>query len=105
MDRLIKSAHFLPIKISDSLNKLAELYIKKIIKLHEILVSIVSDSDMRFTSQFWSSLQEVLGTRLKFNTAFYPQVDGQSVSHPFLYHKGQCNIKLLIYSKPLYIII
>ena len=47
-----------------SLDKLAELYIKEIVRLHGILVSIISDRDPRFTSRFWGKLQEVLGTRL-----------------------------------------
>ena len=78
VDRLTKSAHFLPIKIMYSLNKLAELYIREIIRLHGMPISIVSDCDPRFTSKFWSSLQEALGTRLRFSTAFHPQTDGQS---------------------------
>ena len=41
-------------------------------------VSIVSDSDARFTSRFWESVQRPLGTRLKFSTAFHPQIDDQS---------------------------
>ena len=69
VDRLTKSAHFLPIKITYSLNKLAELYIREIIRLHGTPVSIVSDRDPRFTSRFWPSLQEALGTRLRFSTA------------------------------------
>ena len=78
MDRLTKSAHFLPIINSDSLDKLAQLYVREIIKLHGTPVSIVSDRDPRFTSRFWPSLQNALGTRLHFSTAFRPQTDGQS---------------------------
>ena len=78
VERLTKSAHFLPIKITYSLNKLAELYIREVIRLHGMPVSIVSDRDPRFTSRFWPSLQEALGTRLRFSTAFHPQTDGQS---------------------------
>ena len=78
VDRLTKSAHFLPLRTDYSLNKLAELYIKEIVQLHGILVSIISDRDSRFTSKFWGKLQEVLGTRLNFSTAFHPQTDGQS---------------------------
>ena len=77
VDRLTKSAHFLPIKITYSLNKLAELYIREIIRLYRTLVSIISDRDPRFTLRFWPSLQEALGTRLKFSTAFHPYMDGQ----------------------------
>ena len=61
-----------------SLDKIAELYIKEIVRLHGIPVSIISDRDLMFTSRFWGKLQEVLGTRLNFSTAFHPQTHGQS---------------------------
>ena len=60
-----------------SLDKLAELYIKEIVRLHGILISIISDRDPRFTSRFWGKLQEALSTRLNLSTAFHPQTDGQ----------------------------
>ncbi|KAL0368037.1 UNVERIFIED_CONTAM: Transposon Ty3-I Gag-Pol polyprotein [Sesamum calycinum] len=78
VDRLTKSAHFLPIRLGDSLDKLAELYVSEIVRLHGVPVSIVSDRDPRFTSRFLGSLQGVLGTKLHFSTAFHPQTDGQS---------------------------
>ena len=61
-----------------SLDKLAEFYIKDIVRLHEIPVYIISDRDMRFTLRFWGKLQEALGTRLSFSTTFHPQTNGQS---------------------------
>ena len=61
-----------------SLDKLAELYIKEIVRLHEIPISIISDRDPRFTSRFWGKLQEALSTRLNFSITFHPQTDGQS---------------------------
>ena len=78
VDRLTKSAHFLPVRNDYSLDKLAELYIKEIVRLHGIPISIISDRDPRFTSRFWGKFQEALGTRLNFSTAFHPQTDGQS---------------------------
>ncbi|GFY97645.1 hypothetical protein Acr_12g0001860 [Actinidia rufa] len=78
VDRLTKSAHFLPVKTTYSLSKYADLYITDIIRLHGTPVSIVSDRDPRFTSKFWKSLQRALGTELSFSTAFHPQTDGQS---------------------------
>ena len=78
VDQLTKSAHFLPVRTDYSLDKLAELYIKEIVRLHRILVSIISDRDLRFTSRFWGKLQEALGTRLNFSTAFHSHLDGQS---------------------------
>ena len=78
VDRLTKSAHFLPVRTDYSLDKIAKLYIKEIVRLHGIPVSIISDRDPRFTSRFWGKLQEAMGTRLNFSTAFHPQTDGQS---------------------------
>ena len=77
VDRLKKSAHFLPVRTDYSLDKLAKLYIEEIVWLHGILMSIISDRDLRFTSRFWEKLQEALSTRLNFSTAFHPQTDGQ----------------------------
>jgi len=78
VDRLTKSAHFLPIQITYSLDRLARIYIKEIVKLHGVPSSIVSDRDPRFTSRFWGALHEALGTQLRFSTAYHPQTDGQS---------------------------
>ncbi|KAK5845370.1 hypothetical protein PVK06_001543 [Gossypium arboreum] len=78
VDRLTKSAHFIPVRTDDSLDKLAELYISEIVKLHGVPMSIISERDPRFTSRFWKKLQEALGTKLNFSTAFHPQTDGQS---------------------------
>ena len=78
VDRLTKSAHFLAIRRTDPLDRLADLYCREIIRLHGVPLSIISDRDPRFTSRFWQSLQEALGTQLRFSTAFHPQTDGQS---------------------------
>ena len=58
VDRLTKSAHFLSMRIDYSLDKLAELYIKEIVRLHGIPISIILERDSRFTSRFWGKLQE-----------------------------------------------
>ena len=78
VDRLIKSAHFIPYKLNDSMQKMVELYIWEIVKLHGVPISIVSDRDPRFNSKFWGRLQDAIGTRLNFSTAYHSQVDGQS---------------------------
>ena len=78
VDRLTKFALFLSVNVEDSLEKLAQLYVDEIVRLHGVPVSIVSDRDPRFTSRFWPSLQTALGTRLHFSTTFHPQTDGQS---------------------------
>ncbi|KAL5823430.1 hypothetical protein ACOSQ4_021330 [Xanthoceras sorbifolium] len=78
VDRLTKSAHFLPVRTYYSLDRLAELYIREIVRLHGVPAFIISDRDPKFTSRFWKKFQEALGTRLSFSTAFHPQTDGQS---------------------------
>ncbi|WVZ24011.1 hypothetical protein V8G54_002555 [Vigna mungo] len=78
VDRLTKSAHFLPINLRMSMEKLAELYIREILRLHGVPNSIVSDRDPRFTSRFWQLLQEALGSRLRMSSAYHPQTDGQT---------------------------
>lgn len=78
IDRLTKSAHFLPIKETDTVDRLVELYIKEIVVRHGVPVAIVSDRDPRFNSRFWRSFQECVGTKLNISTAYHPQTDGQS---------------------------
>ena len=77
-DRLTKSAHFLPIKETYPMERLARLYIDKIVTRHGVPLLIVSDRDSRFTSNFWKSLQRELGTQLKMSTSYHSQTDGQS---------------------------
>ncbi|KAL5556863.1 hypothetical protein UlMin_039099 [Ulmus minor] len=78
VDRLTKSAHFLPVKNTYKMEQYAKLYVQEIVRLHGIPLSIVSDRDPKFTSTFWKSLHKAMGTRLRFSTAFHPQTDGQS---------------------------
>ena len=78
VDRLTKSAHFIPIQESISAEKLADIYVREIVARHGVPVSVVSDRDVRFTSRFWKRFHDEMGTRLHFSTAFHPQTDGQS---------------------------
>nr|GEY50507.1 reverse transcriptase domain-containing protein [Tanacetum cinerariifolium] len=77
-DRLTKSAHFLPIRENDPLDKLARLYLNRIVARHEIPVSIICDCDERFTSNFWRSFQKALDTDISMSTVYHPETDGQS---------------------------
>ncbi|GJT24373.1 reverse transcriptase domain-containing protein [Tanacetum coccineum] len=76
MDRLTKSAHFLPMREDYKMDRLAKLYLNEIVARHGVPISIISDRDCRFTSRFWQSMQEALGTRLDISTASHPQTDG-----------------------------
>ncbi|GJS40344.1 putative reverse transcriptase domain-containing protein [Tanacetum coccineum] len=77
VDRLTKSVHFLPMRKYYKMDRLARLYLNGIIARHGIPISIISDHDSHFTSRFWQSMQEALGTRLDMSTAYHPQIDGQ----------------------------
>ncbi|GJT28462.1 putative reverse transcriptase domain-containing protein [Tanacetum coccineum] len=78
VDRLTKSAHFLPIHEDYKIEKLARIYINEIVARHGVPVSIISDRDGRFTSYLCQALQEALGTKLHMSTAYHPETDGQS---------------------------
>nr|GEU46003.1 hypothetical protein [Tanacetum cinerariifolium] len=73
----------LPVQIlnaqkNDSMEKLMRQYLKEVVSRDGVPVSIISDRDGRFTSQFWQSLQEALGTQLDMSTTYHPQTDSQS---------------------------
>ncbi|GJV15050.1 putative reverse transcriptase domain-containing protein, partial [Tanacetum coccineum] len=78
IDRLTKSAHFLPMREDDTLEKLTRQYLKEVVSRHGVPVLIISDRDGRFTSHFWKSLNKALGTRLDMSTTYHPETDGQS---------------------------
>ena len=78
VDRLQKSAHFLALRMTFTLERFCRLYIQEIVRLHGVPVSIVSDRDPRFTMHFWKSFQKAMGTRLTMSTTFHPQTYGQS---------------------------
>nr|GFA54573.1 reverse transcriptase domain-containing protein [Tanacetum cinerariifolium] len=78
IDRLTKSTIFTPIRETDPMHKLARIYLKEVVTRHGIPISIISDHDPRFASNFWRSLQNALGTRLDMSTAYHPETDGQS---------------------------
>ena len=76
VDRLTKSAHFLAVRKDFELERYIDLYVRQIVRLHGVPVTITSDRDPRFTANFWKSLQTALGTKLQFSTAYHPQTDG-----------------------------
>ncbi|GJU33702.1 reverse transcriptase domain-containing protein [Tanacetum coccineum] len=90
VDRLTKYAIFTPMRKTDSMKKLAKLYIKEVVARHGILVSIICDCDPRFALHFWRSLQKALGTSLDMSTAYHPETDGQS-------ERTQCQNSLRIW--------
>ena len=77
VDRFTKSTHFLAMRMTFTVEEFYQLYIREIVWLHGVPVSIVSDWDPRFTTHFWKSFQKAMGTQLTKSTAFHPQTDGQ----------------------------
>nr|GEU70337.1 putative reverse transcriptase domain-containing protein [Tanacetum cinerariifolium] len=78
VDRLTKSAYFLPIREDYKMDRLARLYLNEIVAKHDVLILIIPDHDCRFTSRFWRTMQEALGTRLDMSMAYHPQTNSQS---------------------------
>jgi hypothetical protein len=78
VDKLSKMVHYAPTTTNIDAVGLAELFISNVVRLHGVPESIVSDRDARFTSNFWKSLWNQMGTKLKMSTSFHPQSDGQT---------------------------
>ena len=78
VEGLTKTAYFIPMRMDYPMEKLAKLYIEKIVSLHGIPSSIVSDRDPIFTSRFWEGLQNALGMKLRLSSSYYPRTDGQT---------------------------
>jgi hypothetical protein len=78
VDRLSKYVHIIPTKGTNSAIQFASIFRDTIFRLHGIPKSIVSDRDPKFTSDFWKTLFELLGTHLNLSTAYHPQTDGQT---------------------------
>ncbi|GKE53393.1 putative reverse transcriptase domain-containing protein [Tanacetum coccineum] len=78
VDRLIKSTHFLPMKKTDSMEKLTQLYLKEVMCRNGVPISIISDRDSHFTFRLCRSLQKALRTNLDMSTTYHPQTNGQS---------------------------
>ena len=78
VDRLTKTARFIPMKDTWDMEQRANAYVKNIVRYHGVPNSIVSDRDPNFLSHFWKALQRSLGTQLRFSTAFHPATDGQT---------------------------
>ncbi|GJT94713.1 putative reverse transcriptase domain-containing protein [Tanacetum coccineum] len=71
---------------TDSMEKLMRQYLKEVVLRHGVPVLIISDRDSRFTSHFWQSLQEALGTQLDMSTAYHPHLPLVEFSYKNSYH-------------------
>ncbi|KAH0733004.1 hypothetical protein KY289_004192 [Solanum tuberosum] len=78
VDRMTKSAHFLPVKTTHLAEDYARLYIQEVLGLHGVPVLIISNIGVQFTAQFWKSFQKGLDSKVNLSTVFHPQTDGQA---------------------------
>jgi hypothetical protein len=78
VDRLTKSTHFIPVNTKYRVEKYAEIYIARVLCLHGVLKTIISDRGSQFVACFWEQLHASLGTHLINSLAYHPQTDDQT---------------------------
>jgi hypothetical protein len=76
VDRLTKSTHFIPVNTNYNVQKYAEIYVARVLCLHGVLMTIISDRGSQFVARFWDQLHASLGTHLIHSSAYHPQTDG-----------------------------
>jgi hypothetical protein len=78
VDRLTKSAHFIPVSTTYMARQYTELYMSHIVRYHGIQKTIISDRGSIFVACFWEQLHDYLGTHLIWSLAYHPQTNGQT---------------------------
>jgi transposase InsO family protein len=78
VDRLTKTAHFITVDSTYSAKDYAEIYLDRIVQLHGIPKTIISDRGPQFIARFWEQLHENLGTKLIRSSSYHPEMDGQT---------------------------
>eukprot|EP00253_Pinus_taeda_P026297 PITA_26297 len=78
VDKLSKLTHFILVQSTYRVVQIAHVFMQNIFKLHGLPKTIISDHDVKFTSVFWKTLFEELGTQLNFTMACHPQTDRQT---------------------------
>jgi hypothetical protein len=77
VDQLTKISHFLPVKTDHPVTVYAQLYIARLLSLHGVPKTIVSDHGSQFVSKFWEELHKSLGTKLLHSSAYHLQTRGR----------------------------
>ena len=78
VDRLTKYAHFMTLSHLFTTKDVATIFLKEVVRLHGFPMSIISDRDWIFLSKFWRKLFRLGSTRLKVNSTYHLQTDGQT---------------------------
>jgi hypothetical protein len=93
VDRLTKFGHFIPLKHPSTVEKLAQLFMSELFKLHGMPLNIVSNMDSTFTSRFWTEVFKLQGIFLAFSTTYHPQSSGQiEVVNKYLENYIRCMV-------------
>ena len=78
VERLTKVSHFIPLKTTHKEVEVADIFMKEVSRLHGIPKMVVSDKDLKFTSNFWKGLFKGFITNLNFSTTYHPELDGHT---------------------------
>ena len=78
VDRLTKSARFIPMRDTWSMDQMVDAYMKNVVRYHGVPSDITSDRDSRFLARFWQQFQKAMGTKLNLSPTFHPATDGQT---------------------------
>jgi transposase InsO family protein len=78
VDRLTKTAHFIPVHTTYLVERYAKIYIDLVVRLHGARKTILSDRGTQFVARFWAQVHESLGTKLIHSSSYHPQTDGQT---------------------------
>jgi hypothetical protein len=78
VDRLTKIVHFIPVHTTYKAKRYAEIYLDRIVCLHGVPKTIISNRGTQFVARFWEQLQESLGTKLIRRSAYHPQTNSQT---------------------------
>ena len=77
VEKLTNSAHFIPVRDTYDVTDVEMVFINDIVHLHGVSKKIIYDRDPKFTSRFWISMQEALGSELNLISSYNTEVDGQ----------------------------
>lgn len=97
IDSFSKYGHFIPLRYPFTAAVVAEAFMDNVYKLHSMPLSIISDRDRIFTSQFWTELFKLSDTQLRMSTSYHPQTDGQTER---VNQSVECFLRCFIHAHP-----
>jgi hypothetical protein len=77
MDKVTKVVHIILVKLTHKETNIVNIYMKEVSKLHGVPKTIVSEKDLKFTSNLWKGIFKGSGTNLNFNMAYHPELHGK----------------------------